>query len=75
MIKMIKRIFFLVPIFAVLLVFGSCASGDTIPDTTALERYMSEAGKAMIWYTTDDPALIALRRSAGGAVITNSFIP
>jgi len=40
-----------------------------------LERYMIEAGKAMIWHTTDDPALIALRRSAGGAVITDTATP
>jgi arylsulfatase A-like enzyme len=43
--------------------------------TPTLERYMTEAKKAMIWHTSDDPELIALRRNAGGAVITNIVIP
>lgn len=43
--------------------------------TPTLEKYMIESGKSMIWHTSDDPVLIALRQSQGGAIITNTAIP
>jgi hypothetical protein len=43
--------------------------------TPKLEHYMRESDKAMIWHTTDNPDLIEIRRSSGGAIISNTATP
>lgn len=43
--------------------------------TPTLADYMTEAGKATILHTTDNPELIEIRRALGAAIITDNSIP